>query len=335
MWRRTAAGETVTPVVYDDGMPKRAEIRAVGELAASRHGAFNMRQAAELGLTRVDITRMQRSGLIEPVHRNVWRFIGHPITARQSVAAATLAAHVVASHFSAAELHGLDGVSNRPRQPEVLSHHGQPARIEGVLVRRTRSLPNGDIITVDNIPCTTLARTACDLASLIDPQALVRIIDDIQRRGSSMLWLIERALRLQRTGRSGPTQVLDVARRRLGGYRVPDSWFERLIEQCLESPLLSSIVRQHTLLDDAGEFVARFDLAVPWARLGIEGHSRSYHLGELVECYDEDRDIRSAKQGWEIAYLGFAATRSPAAVCRDIEAVVQRRMIDLGLTPPL
>ncbi|MCU1390204.1 MAG: hypothetical protein JWL72_3542 [Ilumatobacteraceae bacterium] len=33
-------------------------------------------------------------------------------------------------------------------------------------------------------------------------------------------------------------------------------------------------------------------------------------------------------------YLGFAATRSPAAVCHDIELVVERRVRDLGLTHP-
>jgi len=189
-------------------------------------------------------------------------------------------------------------------------------------------------MVVDGIPCTTMARTVCDLAALMDAEQLVRAVDDIQRRGASMNWLLQRATDLRQTGRSGPAEVLDVVRRRIGGYQVPDSWFERLLGECLRSPLLPGMTRQHTLRDGQGAFVARFDLAVPWVRLGIEGHSRSYHLGERAERYDEDRDLRAAQQGWEIAYLGFAATRAPSAVRRDIELLVERRAMDLGVAPP-
>ena len=148
-----------------------------------------------------------------------------------------------------------------------------------------------------------------------------------------MQWVLQRALRLSRSGRPGSSEVVDVVRRRMNGYRVPESYFERLLSIALTSPTLTGIERQHTLRDARGSFVARFDLAVPWARLGIEGHSRRFHVGEAIEQYDEDRDIHAAQQGWEIAYLGFAATRSPAAACRDIELIVQRRMQDLGLHP--
>jgi very-short-patch-repair endonuclease len=136
------------------------------------------------------------------------------------------------------------------------------------------------------------------------------------------------------TGRAGPSMVLDIVRRRIGGYKVPESVFERMLAECLKSPLLSGIVRQHRLLDANGDFVCRFDFAVPWAKVGIEAHSRSYHLGELVERYDEHRDMRAAKEGWETVYLGFAATRSPERVRHDVEQIVQRRIHDLGLLPP-
>ncbi|MCU1398386.1 MAG: hypothetical protein JWN62_1495 [Acidimicrobiales bacterium] len=215
-----------------------------------------------------------------------------------------------------------------------MSHHDAPVRLPNVTSHRTRSLSRADVIVIDHIPCTNLARTACDLAPSLTRDNLVRMIDDIQRRGSSMQWLMHRATRLSSSGRAGPNDVLDIVRRRLHGYRVPDSWFERVLRTCLESERLSDMTRQYVLQDAHGEFVARFDLAVPWARLGIEGHSRSYHLGELAERYDEDRDLRAAKEGWEIMYLGFAATRAPAAVRRDIEAVVERRASDFDLALP-
>ena len=247
---------------------------------------------------------------------------------------ATLAVHSVASHFSAAELDHVDGFPDPPEQPEILVHHKSALQVKGVLVRRTRFLSTHDVTVVDGIPCTNLARTACDIAPYITDTQLVRVVDDIQRRGKSMQWVMYRATKLNHTGRQGPPLVLDIVRRRLGGYRVPESVFERMLAECLKSPLLSGMVRQHRLVDDRGDFVCRFDFAVPWARLGIEAHSRSYHLGELVERYDEDRDMRATKQGWETVYLGFAATKSPERVRRDIEQIIQRRIHDLALTPP-
>ena len=315
-------------------MPNRTEIRAVGEFAASRHGAFNLSQAAEHNVTRQDIAWMQRVGMIEPVVQHVWRYVGHPTTPHQHLYAATLAVHSAGSHFSAAALQHVDGLEPFPAMPEVLVHHSDWTEIKGILVRRTRFLSTHDVTVVDGIVCTNLARTACDLAPYLTHSQLVRFVDDIQRRGLSMRWVMYRANKLNRMGRPGPPLVLDLVRRRLSGYRVPESVFERMLAECLKSPLLAGIVRQHRLVDERGDFVCRFDFAVPWARLGIEAHSRSYHLGELVERYDEDRDIRATKAGWETVYLGFAATKSPERVRHDIEQIVQRRTHDLGLVNP-
>jgi len=315
-------------------MPNRTEIRAVGEFAASRHGAFNLSQAAEHNVTRQDIAWMKRVGMIDAVYQHVWRFIGHPNTDRQQLYAATLAAHSAGSHFSAAALQCVDGFEAFPAQPEILVHHADWTEIKGIVVRRTRFLSTHDVTVVDGIVCTNLARTACDIAPDLTHPQLVRVIDDIQRRGMSMRWVMYRAEKLNRMGRPGPPLVLDIVRRRLSGYRVPESAFERMLAECLKSPLLSGIVRQHRLADVNGDFICRFDFAIPWARLGIEAHSRSYHVGELVERYDEDRDMRATKQGWETVYLGFAATRSPQRVRHDIEAIVQRRIHDLGLLNP-
>ena len=315
-------------------MPISANVRALGEFAASRHGTFDLSQAAANDISKSVISRLLRDGAITRVRGGVYRFAGLPDDWRAATYGACLGLRIVASHRTAAALHGLEGMSRPPEMPELLCHHRFPVEVPGALVRRSRSVPNADVTVVDQIRCTTLARTLIDLASLVTPDELVRMVDDVQRRGSSMSWLLDRATKLQQTGRSGPTRIVEIARRRLDGYVVPESWFERTLGRCLRSPLLEGIVRQHELRTDAGEFVARFDLAVPWARLGIEGHSRSFHLGEAAERYDEDRDIRSAQQGWEIAYLGFAATKAPAAVCHDVELIVQRRMRDLGLVCP-
>ncbi|HEY4334020.1 MAG TPA: type IV toxin-antitoxin system AbiEi family antitoxin domain-containing protein, partial [Ilumatobacteraceae bacterium] len=255
----------------------------MNEFAASRHGIFNLSQAAQLGLSSNDIRRLARDGIIVRVRPSVWRFTAHPQTWRQLLYATALGHSCLAAGRSAAALHRLDGLEHPPGQPQLLVPHGRRPVIPDAIVRSTRAWPSGDFVRIDGIECTTLARTVCDLAAELTHDQLVRCVDDVQRRGASMRWMLEQALELQSTGRSGPSAVADVVRRRLVGYTPPDSWFERLLHICLASPIIGTIVRQHELRDSSGNFVARFDLAVPWVRLGIEGHSRRYHVGELAE----------------------------------------------------
>jgi len=315
-------------------MPHTVDMRALGAFAATHYSTFTNVEAAANGINANVLTRLVRDNVIERVRPGIYRFTGIDVTWKHDLYAATLGLHTVASHFSAGPLHRFDEFEIAPVKPEILCHHKTPVHNDMALVRRTTWLPKADTMVIDGIPCTTMARTIVDLAPFVDGETRVRMVDHAQRSGASLTWLIERAKKMVKHGRSGPTDVLDILRRRVGGYQVPESWFERMLAECLCSPVLEGIVRQYELRTTSGSFVARFDFAIPWVRLGVEAHSRSYHLGEVVEQYDEDRDMRATKQGWEISYLGFAATRRPAEVRRDIEEIVIRRAIDLGLTPP-
>jgi Transcriptional regulator, AbiEi antitoxin len=315
-------------------MPKCADMRALGEFAACHYGTFNLTQAAANGISPSVIGRMERDGVIVKVRKGIYRFAGWEPDWRAVLYAACLGLRAAVSHFSAAALHRLDGFTTAPEKPELICHHFDPVDVPGATVRRTRWLPKKDTTIVDGIACTTIERTILDLAAVLPHHRLVELIDAAQRRGVKMDDILARAEKLRKRGRPGIREVMEIVRRRMNGYHVPESVFERLLARCLRSPLLTDIVRQHELRTPSGLFVARFDFAVPWVRLGIEGHSRSFHLGENVERYDEDRDIRASQEGWEITYLGFAATKEPALVCRDIELIVARRAADLSLKPP-
>lgn len=94
----------------------------------------------------------------------------------------------------------------------------------------------------------------------------------------------------------------------------------------LDHPDIPAIVPQYVLTNGAGMFVARIDLAIPAARLGIEGHSRKFHFGPILEAADEDRDLCAAACGWELIYLGWYAQRRPAEVVQLIAETCRRRM---------
>ncbi len=242
---------------------------------------------------------------------------------------ATLAAHphAVASHRSAARLHRLDGfetcdvieisVQRRRRRPN-------PA---GAIIHQVAALDRCDLVTVDGICCTGLARTVADLGSVCDPMAVRRALTDLRRRRTSLRWLQLTAERLHRPGQRGTGVLL----RQLASIphegRVPDSWFEELLALCIADPALAPVVPQYAIRNAAGRIVARTDIGIPSVRLGLEAHSRRFHFGPFAEPLDEQRDLRAAACGWELLYLGWYATFRPSEVLKMVTEVVEARRV--------
>ena len=157
-----------------------------------------------------------------------------------------------------------------------------------------------------------------------------RALTDARRRGIGLTSLRDTAERLHRPGQRGTGVLL----RHLDSIpyegRVPESWFEELVAACLHDARIPEVVPQYEIVDEAGRFVARVDLAIPSVRLGLEAHSRKFHFGPQAESLDEQRDVRVAACGWELLYLGWHSTKRPAVVADTIaEVVLARQRTDL------
>ncbi len=168
--------------------------------------------------------------------------------------------------------------------------------------------------TIDGIPVTGLARTLCDLGSVVDASMVERALDDARRRQVSLLWLEQTVSRLHRPGQAGTGVLRDLLAEARSQPTVRGSWFERLVEDCLRSPDLPPLVRQHAVRDRDGRLAGILDLAFPSIRLGVEAHSRQFHFGYEAEHRDEDRDHRLARCGWEVLYVGWQGARCPEDV---------------------
>ena len=315
-------------------MPASARLGAVGELAASRHGAFTRRQAADKGISHKTISRLRDRGVLHEPAPGVLVVAGMPSTHAQRVYVATLAGgpDAIAIGTTAAWCHRLDGLERCP-DISVAVPRGGRILLPDIRTRQVRERYGPfDITEVDGIPCSTLARTVCDLAWCARP-LYERAADDFQRRGHSLLWLQQTADRIPRRRGDGLDLVAADIDRRLHGGRVRDTWFEELVERCIRSPRLPPLVRQHAVHRPDGTFVARVDLAFPSLRLAIEAHSRQFHTGPRREAFDQRRDNLLAEVGWDTRYVGWAdATSTPKQVCRLIERIALRRASDLGLT---
>ena len=316
-------------------MRRNDALGAVAELAASQHGAFSRRQAAANGLTRRQVQSLVADSIVDEPVSGVLRMRGAPTSWRQLMMIATLVGPGFhAGYRSAAHLHRLDGFHRSP--PIEVVGAASCRRIRGldVIQHWVEPLPAEDLVVVDGIPCTGLARSVVDVCGLVDADLALRAVDDFERREASLNWLRLTAERLHRPGQSGTRVVRQLLDRRQHGGRVPDSWFERLVERCIATNGLPPWVLQHEVRDETGNIAGRLDLACPALLLGVEAHSKAFHFGARHEALDERRDNRLAALGWHLVYVGWYATERPATVAMTIEAVARRRAAQLGIALP-
>jgi hypothetical protein len=298
--------------------------RAVAELAASQHGALARRQAAAVGFDKTRVRRAVAAGrLVEPV-AGVLVMPGVPTSFRHRLTVAVLAGGgTVASHRSAALLHGFDGIRSAP--VEVTVPRGRYPAIDGVVVHRATPFDPRDLTAVDGIAVTNVARTLCDLGAVVAQDEVERALDSALRQGASTRWIEATLSRVRRPGPSG-TATLDrvlADPRRAGG--VPESWFERVVRRALAAPDLPPVVLQHEVRH-GGRVVARFDAAIPAWRIGLEAHSREWHdrAGRIWRDLERDNAVKAL--GWDVIYVTWALAKQPDAVVDLIRRTRQARL---------
>ncbi len=313
-------------------MRRNDAMGAVAELAASQHGAFTRRQAAAIGLSPRQIRSLAGLSLIDEPVPGVLRIRAAPATWHQELMIATLSGPGFwAGYRAAAYLHYMDGFRRQPLVEVVGSRSCRRIRGLDVVQHWVEPLDADDLTSIDGIPCTSYARTVVDVCSVVDGELALRAVDDFERRRASLNWLRLTAERVHRPGQSGTGTVFRLLDRRQRGGRVPDSWFERLVERCLEMPGLPPWVRQHEVVDANGCVIARLDLACPDLLYGVEAHSREFHFGQGAESIDQRRENRCTALGWQLSYVGWYDTESPSTVAKTIEAIARRRAAQLGV----
>lgn len=306
---------------------------AVSELAASQHGCFTRKQAAANGVGRRALDRAIADGRIVADLPRVLRVAGSRVTWRSRLSAAALSTRGVASHRSAARLHGLDGFGSDTLEVTVGRGHLPQAR--GFLIHRwTDPEPEVDHTMVDGISCTSLAATLAQLGAVVTQPRVEQALDDALRRGVSLQWIQETVERLHRPGPSGTFTLLRLLRDDRRSGRLPDSWFERLCQRILVASGIPGPVLQHEVELSHGGPV-RLDMAWPWIRLGLECHSRRYHFGPVREAADHVRDLRLAAAGWEVLYMTWHHKRHPDEFLPHLAATIETRTAQLSAVEAL
>src|SRR5690606_31971428 len=207
------------------------------------------------------IDRMLASRRWTRVGRSVYHLNGAPFTWHTRVLAACLEGSAVASHRSAAVLHGLDGFRSGP--PEVIIPHGAFYRRTDVRVHEVRDFDLRNEVRRDGIPTCGIDAVLFQLAGFAGADATSAAIDQTLRETTTSWPDLYRTLTLHaRRGRKGSTLFRAILDARFG-ERVPDSAWNRQVADLLVDAGIPTPVLEYEVLDHRGLLVARVDLGWP------------------------------------------------------------------------
>jgi hypothetical protein len=287
-------------------------------------GVITRAEALALGMAPATLARRVRTGQLVKVGHGIYVLPGVLRTERSLLRAATRALGAVASHESAARLHGLDGLD--PRRVSVSVPIRRTHRFDGVIVHQITDLTPDDITEVDGIPVTTPSRTIIDLAAVLPEGKLAEIVDQAVRRNLvSYESLSEHLESLARRGKPGVSKLRRVLEPRLGGTFVTDSTLESRLLQVLSDgglPRPDTQYRPPWLKRVNG----RVDLAYVEAEVIIEGDSLKWHGTPEGFQTDRQRDNLAQLAGWIILRFTWEdITKRPAYVVSTVRRALEVR----------
>lgn len=141
--------------------------RAIAEQASHQLGLITRAQLHGNDVSDKAIARMAGAMAIEPIGSRTFRLAGVSPSFDQRVMAACLDTGGVASHRTAAALHGLSGLAPSPDIEVTIVHHRRHSTSRIARVHSTTNLPPDDLVNVGPIPTTGVARTFLGLAALV------------------------------------------------------------------------------------------------------------------------------------------------------------------------
>lgn len=301
-----------------------------------QRGLITAGQLMRIGISSTTVARWEGQGSLVRAGIRTYRAPVAPPGWETDVAAACLEVGGVASHLTAAALFRLVG---HPPVIDVLVVEGGPSRpssshpsTKAIRIHRTTSLPSADVLTIDGVPTTSVARTLLNVGALVprwlEPSRYAEIVgkavDDELATDRWLWWLLEHR---RCRGRNGVTAMEAVLadRQRLG---PTESWLEREILRILEAagvelPVTQRIVRRR------GRSAARVDFLYERTRAVIEAMGYRYHRTPEQADADAQRSIDLQAAGYRVFHL-FAQR-----IVADPDSVVRTaRLAMLPVEPP-
>ena len=225
-----------------------------------------------------------------------------PATWHQRVMVATLATRGVASHATAARLHGLDGFHKSIELHITLRYNQRRHHHPGAVVHVSRTLDDSDQLAIEGIPTVIVPVCLLQIAEHATT-AMIQALEGCMRDGISPTWIRQVAARYDRPGRSATNRVLRALDERVDGT-LPRSWFQRLASHLLADVGIETV--DEYPIYEGRRLLAQLDLAIPDLRIGLECQSWRWHATPDAQRRDAARKRSLRRLGWEILDLWWS-----------------------------
>jgi predicted transcriptional regulator of viral defense system len=281
--------------------------RAVAALADRQHEVISLDQLRALGLAPSTVRDRAAAWRLHRVHWGVYAVVAPAkLDARGRRMAAVLACGpgAVLSHRTAADAWGI--MPRAGARIEVSVPTRNRRRRPGISVHRSPGLRDSDVTTVENIPCTTPARTLLDLAAVVSVPTLANAIEAAERLRIFDLRQVEE--QLERARGTPAAKGLRAALAKADSDPPPTRReLERLAYEVFSnSPLGRPLVNSAVA---TAEETLEVDFCWPDRRLIAEADSWDFHGTRAAFERDRRRDQLLTAAGWTVVRFTWRQLR--------------------------
>lgn len=292
-------------------------------LMAAQHGAAATTQV------RRSLRWRQQTSLIgaqvwQRDHERVVTSRASPATWHQKVMVAALATRGVASHETAARLHGFDGYDRENAVHITLRYQQRRHTHPDARIHLSRVLNRADQLPIGGIPTVIVPVCLIQLAEDSD-SGMIRALEGCMRDGVSPTWIRQVVARYDRRGNSAPRRLLRALDERVDGT-LPRSWFQRLGSRLLAEVGIQTV--DEYPIYEGKRLLAELDLAIPELRIGIECQSWKWHATPEAQRRDAARRRTLRRLGWDITDLWWSDLDRIDDVVATLAVVISERQTD-------
>jgi very-short-patch-repair endonuclease len=301
---------------------------AVEAVAGRQHGVVARAQLRSAGLSDDQVDNWARGGRIRRVSRGVYAVGAAPISERGRIQAAALASGrgAVVSHRSAAFLLGIGERS--PRVVDLIPPCQGGRKVDGIRFHNATFPSRHELVRVQGIVCTNVARTMVDLAGTYGEDGLRETFERAAAEGKLDLGGIEEVLESGGKRRGAPAlrRVIEdwrpVAER--ARYATVRSLFEAKLlplvaKARLPMPRINAPVR-------TAERVLEVDLLWDDERFVVEADSRRHHGTEVAFERDRKRDLELMEVHYDVLRVTWKQVEfEPQKVFAVVRSELERR----------
>ena len=272
---------------------------AIAVRAARQHGVIALWQLRDLGLSESAVRMRVRAGKLHRIHRGVYA-VGHArvsMDGRRTAAVLALGRTAFASHRMATALHA---VVNSSALEVTVPGRGQ-RRVPGVIVHRTRCLVPDEVVEIDGIPCTSLARTLIDYAELATDRQIERACEQAEILRVYDHKAIATAIARQPTRRGSKRLLAVVDASRAGATPTANDVEEAMLAICDRLRAPRPLVNAWIPFPDGGGASPDFLWREPKKIVEVDGYET--HGTRTAFQSDRARDRRLKLMGYDTVHF--------------------------------